>query len=80
MILAFLGLIAIYILWILLVRGFLWKLILGVGGWFGIYMFLITYVSGAGDTGIIISETLISWAAVIPTIIVMLAMAHIKEE
>lgn len=80
MMLAFLALIAIYILWVLLARGFLWKLILGIGGWFGIYVFLGTYVSGAADSGITVWDTLISWAAVVPTIIVILAMAHTKEE
>ena len=63
----------------LLIKGYLWKIIICISGWFGIYICLITYTS-CDETGIIAFDTLITWATIIPTIIVLLAMAHTREE
>lgn len=68
----------IYVLYVLLIKGALWKLILGAFGWFGMYWFLrdITEFKGQVFAG---SESF-TWAMMVPTIIVMLAMMCTKEE
>jgi hypothetical protein len=73
-------LIALYILWKLFVDGWLFKIILAVFGWLGIYWYLSSYVEGATKTAITISSTEISWAAVIPSIVIIFAMFTSKEE
>ncbi len=67
-------LIVIYVLWVLFVKGALWKIILFGAGWFGIYMALRIYVEGATNTAVIITGYEFSWAAVIPTIICFMAL------
>lgn len=72
-------LVALYLLWVLLVKGALWKLILGIFGWLGMYWFLHAYpilqhypINIYGNT--------FSWAAIIPSVVVLLAMMHTKED
>ncbi len=73
-------LIIIYILWLLLVKGLLWKLSLAISGWFGIWIFLDRQFEWAHNSGIIISGHLINWAVIIPTIIFIMAIFRTKEE
>lgn len=79
MIFWFIILIVIYLLWLLLVKGALWKLILFFGGWFGIYVFLAINFPKSTLTAITIASTHYSWAFVIPTIICLLALAHTRS-
>lgn len=72
-------LVAIYILWQLLIKGLLWKTILAIGGWISIYVFLEKSYDWAAHSGIIISNNLISWSIIIPSFIVLMAMAYTKE-
>jgi len=65
-------LIVIYLLWVLFVKGALWKLILAGFGWFGIYVFLTTQFHLDKETPF--KDGFMSWAALVPTIIVLLAM------
>lgn len=75
------ALIAIFILWKLFVEGLLFKIILFCFGWVGIYICLNAYVDGAKQTAITIgTNTHISWAAVVPTIICLLALACSRSE
>lgn len=71
-------LVVIYLLWLLLVKGALWKLILGGFGWFGIYIFLATQLHL--DETSPFKDNFMSWAAIVPTIIVLLALATTKDE
>ena len=71
-------LVVIIILWQLLVKGLLWKLLLGVAGWFGIWVFMETYFPGSKSTAI--NDLEMSWSQVVPTIVVLMAMAYTKEE
>lgn len=70
-------LLIIIILWALLVKGLLWKLILAIAGWFAIHIWLSTY--DWSSSGITIFGSIINWAIVIPSLIVLMAMAHTKE-
>lgn len=54
----------IYLLWVLLVKGALWKLILFFAGGFGIYVGLKQYIPESNHT-VVIFDCPISWAAVI---------------
>ena len=71
-------LVVIIILWQLLVKGWLWKLLLGIAGWFGIWIFLEMYFPGTKSVAI--NDIGASWSQVIPTIVVLMAMAYTKEE
>lgn len=71
-------LVVIYLLWVLLVKGALWKIILGAFGWFGIYIFLTTQWHLDQESPF--KDNAVSWAVIIPTIIVLLAMASTKDE
>ena len=68
----------LYILYVLLVKGLLWKIIFLMAGWAGIYAYLSTLQSFQ-ICPINISGYTISWAFVAPTILVMLVLAHTKE-
>ena len=68
-------LVVLYTLYVLLIKGVLWDLALFFGGWFGIYIALRVYVEGATHTAVTISDCQFSWAAVVPTVICICAMA-----
>jgi hypothetical protein len=70
----------IYLLYVLLVKGLLWKIILAIGGWFGIMMGLRIYVPDSTHECMTVSGYSLSWAIVIPSIVVMLAMLYTKDE
>jgi len=77
------GLILLLICWLLyllLIKGYLYKLILLVFGWIGIFLILGIYFPITKSTGIIAFETMMEWRAVIPTIIVLLALVSTKIE
>jgi hypothetical protein len=69
----------IYLVWLLLFKGFLWKLILFFGGWVGIYVLLRTNFPDSAHTAITLAGGTYSWAAVIPTVICILALAHTES-
>lgn len=74
MILAILALIAIFIIWKLFIDGWLFKLILFIFGWWGLFFYLENYIEGADQTALIFSGYSCSWSALIPTIICVLAL------
>lgn len=71
-------LIVIFFLYQLLVKGILWKLIVAIFGWFGMFVALINYVPVSKQLCITISNYKFSWAEIIPTVIILLAMAYSK--
>lgn len=70
----------LFVLYQLLVKGWLWKLILFVFGWFGLYIVLRIYVDGAMQTAVTISGHDFSWAVVVPTVICIACLACTKDE
>ena len=69
-------LVVLYIIYILLVKGLLWKLIIGAFGWLGMYW----YLSGIpAFHGYPLNNDTFTWASAIPTAVVMLAMLYTKE-
>jgi hypothetical protein len=73
-------LIIIYLVWVLLIKGLLWKIIIGVFGWFGIYVFLTNYISASTNECLLISNYSVSWAMIIPTLVLLLAASYTKED
>jgi len=73
-------LLVIYFIWLLLVKGILWKMCLFFGGWIGIYSLLRVYVPDSAHTAITLAGHACSWAALLPTIICILALAHTRSE
>jgi hypothetical protein len=71
-----LAIIIIYGLYVLLVKGVLWKLIVAIFGWFGMFIFLETYIPASKTPCL----SLFSWSEVIPAVIVLLAMSYSKSE
>lgn len=71
------ALLFIYMMYKLLVDGWLYKSILFVFGWLGIYLFLVT--QGATGTALTLGDsTPVSWAALVPTIICFLCLLATK--
>jgi uncharacterized membrane protein len=71
----------LYIIWKLFVDGWLFKIILFFGGWFGLYMALRMYVQGSMNTALTLGTDhpiALSWAAVIPTIVCFLCLLYTK--
>jgi hypothetical protein len=63
----------------LFIEGWLWRLILGAAGWFGIWIGLQIYYPASKAICGSFNGYSFSWAAVIPTVIVILAMAYTRE-
>lgn len=74
MIIGILTLAILYAIYLLLIRGWLWKLILLVMGWVGIDYVLLNYVSGSHNTAIVFSGYSISWAAAIASGVCLMAL------
>ena len=72
--------IGIFILWKLFVDGWLFKIILFIFGWFGLYEYLHLFVDGANKTAIIIGNQQFSWAVVIPTLVCVLCLLFTKQD
>lgn len=73
-----LGLLAVvYILYMLLVRGLLYKIVVCIFGWFGLYAYLIH--TWQLDKVSPFKDDFMSWAAIIPTFFVVMAIAKTKE-
>lgn len=77
MLFGFCLLIVIYILYVLLIRGTLWKIILAIFGWFGMFWFLSS-IKGFQERPL--DNNTFTWAMVIPTVIVLLCMITTKDE
>jgi len=73
-------LIIIYGAYVLLIKGVLWKIIVGIFGWFGMFIFLEMYFPDSKADCLTFSNSSFSWSVVIPTIIVLLAMFYTKDE
>jgi len=71
-------LVVIYILWVLFVEGALWKIILFFAGWFGIYLGMKVYIDGAEKICMTITDYDFSWAAVVPTVVCIMALLTTK--
>jgi uncharacterized membrane protein YeaQ/YmgE (transglycosylase-associated protein family) len=69
-------LIAIWILYKLLVQGFLWKIILGICGALMIHVLLWNNFPGTHSIGFVG----LPWSAVIGIAVLLLAMMHTKSE
>lgn len=81
MIPAIIVLIGLFILWKLFVDGWLFKIILFIFGWVGLYACLRVYVVETHSIAFTFGGgTTVSWAAVIPSIICILALVCTKEK
>lgn len=69
----------IFILWMLFVRGILFRLILFFAGWFGITYLLSHYIAGASQPALNSGGYHMSWAALVASIICLLALITTKE-
>ena len=78
MIFGFALLIILYLIWLLLVEGLLWKGILFFAGWFGIRYLLLAYVPASTHTTLIFSHPFY-WATVIASGICVLALLTTKD-
>lgn len=77
----FLASIILFILYLLFVKGFLWKLIIAIFGWIGMNSFLESKFYSSKNTFMTILNYSVSWSIFIPTLIIILAMAttSVKE-
>lgn len=72
-VLGFVLLAALYAVYKLFVEGYLFKIILFVFGWFGLYIF-ISAMEGGMNTPMTVGSNSISWAFIVPTVICFLAL------
>lgn len=70
--------IIIAIAYFLFVKGYLWKLLILIFGFFGLHLFLDKYLPESNSTLLIILNHEISWAIVVPAILVILVLATSK--
>lgn len=71
------GLVLLFViiaLWSLFIKGFLFKIILFISGWFGMWHYLNTYQEWSHNVINILGLS-ISFAILLPTILVICAMA-----
>lgn len=81
MVLGFILFLGIVVLYKLLIDGWLFKVPLFFGGWFGIYIWLnMTFVESHATAITLGVHNNVSWAALIPTIICILALACTKSD
>ena len=80
MILAILSLAFIYFLYVLLIQGLLWKIIVFIGALFGINILLSEYIIQSNYICLVFNDYRFSWAQVISFIVVLLAMLCTKTE
>ena len=66
----------LYLIWTLLFSGLLWRLILFFGGWVGVYVLLKVYIPDSAHIAVTVANMTFSWAAVVPTVICLLALFH----
>jgi len=71
-------LLIIFIFWLLFIRGYLFKLILFIGGWIGIYGFLMLKVPESHSIAFMAAGHDYSWAFVIPTGICLMCLLTSK--
>jgi len=72
-------LVVLYLLYVLLVRGLLWKIFFVIFGWGAIYAYL-SRLESFQNCPLTISDYTFSWAAIVPTALVFMVMLHTKEE
>lgn len=72
-------LLGISIVWYLLVEGGLWKIIIGIAGWFGLHIGMQLYFPSSINECLSYKGHSFSWSEVIPTFILLMAMLYTKE-
>jgi hypothetical protein len=70
--------IIISILYFLLVKGYLFKLIILIFGFLGLYWFLETYIPASKQKLIEIAQYDISWSICVPVVLVVLLLLTTK--
>lgn len=66
-------------LWVLISQGLVWKIIVGVFGWIGMYVAMSQIFPKLSETYFIIQNNKISCAIIIPSIILIMAMLYSKN-
>lgn len=69
MIFAIISLFILYFLWVLFVKGDLFRIILFFAGWFGLSLGMKLFIPGSDQIMMTIINHHFSWAEVIPTLI-----------
>jgi hypothetical protein len=69
-----------FFIWKLIVQGLIWKIIVGAFGWVGMYVAIAEFLPELNNTYIIIGHNRISWAIMIPSFILMMAMLYSKND
>jgi len=73
-------LVIIVILYFLLVQGYLWKMLIAGFGFYGMYLFLTKNIGCSNSTLVVVGSSSLSWAIIVPLVVVMLAAAYTKLE
>jgi hypothetical protein len=79
MIFGIVSLIVLYIVWMLFIDGWLWKLILLCAGWVGIRYLLLTYWPSSAHIFMVVSSHPVSWAAAIASGVCVMALLTTRD-
>lgn len=69
----------VWVLYKLFIRGHLLTLIMVIFGWFGMSGCLMSMIPESAHRGIIVSDTMIPWCTIIPSLVIILLLATKKE-
>lgn len=72
-------LLIVYFIYKLLTNSLTYKWLFGIFGWFGMYWALTKYIPNSNIYGIIINSYCITWAAIIPSMLVILALIITRD-
>ena len=69
-----------FFIWQLIIQGLIWKIIVGVFGWIGMYAAIAEFMPELNKAYLIIGQNKISWAIMIPSFILIMAMLYSKND
>ena len=77
--LAIIILIALFLIYKLLISGWLWKILMGIFGFLGMFWTMKNYIPHSGAICLTVGSYPLSWAIVVPMIILLITMIYTKE-
>lgn len=75
-----LSLTMIFFIWKLIAQGLIWKIIVGVFGWIGMYAAIIQFAPKLDKLYLTIGSNKISWSMLVPSFILVMAMLYTEND
>jgi len=65
-----------WLFYVLILKGWMWKILVGIFGFFGMYIFLYDQFPDLRNQGLQMGSSIVSWCAIVPAVILLLAMGY----